>query len=429
MKRFTTILMLFLGLSSAQAQQPREEILKVCNWHEYIGQGLIEEFEQWYKEQTGRPIKVEYDTFDFPEEELARIHGGDKDYDVFCTPEYLVERMLRYRLLQKIDTSFTQKGIPNWMNGTSPFIDSLLQRIGDMEEVNMKDYTVGYLWGTTGVLFNTKYVKPEDVESWGFMLNPKYKNKVVMKDSHSDIYNIFINYGRFDEIEKGTVTRNLLASGLTNENIALVEDLLRQARPQMKTFEVDDDKRLMSDGSNWLCVTWNGDAKLAIEDAKEGVNLQFLIPKEGSDCWVDCWVIPSCARNVEAASYWINFLCKSENALRCMKETGYSSAVGTPEILAAMKDDRFEETKDLSYFFGPEASAVHIDTTIYLDRSIIERCSLLRDSGDRQQVMREIWERIKQIRQPVLWPYIAGGCVLILLLLAAILQRRKKRKR
>lgn len=419
MKRLLTVMLSLCCLLNIQAQYDREQILKVYNWGDYIGEGVIEKFEKWYKETTGNSIKVEYTTYDYPEDCFTQILNNQIDIDVFCPPEYLAERMMKHKILHVIDTSFVEKGIPNWMSATSPFIDGLLQHIGESQGVSAKQYTVGYLWGNTGVLINTKYVKAEEVYSWDFMFNPKFRGKVIMKDSFSDIYNVFINYAFYDDILKGNANRNLLAAYLTNRNIAIVEDLLTKARPQMKAFDVEDDKRLMADGSNWMSVTWNGDAKWAIDEAKEGVSLQYVVPKEGSDCWLDCWVIPTSAKNVEAASYWINFLCRPDIALLCMEETGYSSAVAAPEILKDVTDENIKYTTDLSYFFGPGATAVHVDSVMYPNYETVKRCSFLRDSGDRQEVLREIWEKIKQ-EQVINYSHLIIIVVLAILLIATV---------
>lgn len=427
MKRFVTILIALFCILGTQAQYNRQQILKVCNWDEYIGEGVIEKFEKWYKEVTGNTIKVEYITYDYPEDCFNQILNGEMDADVFCPPEYLVERMMKHNILNPIDTSFVKEAIPNWMKGTSHFIDSLLQHIGETQNVNAHEYTVGYLWGNTGVLINTKYVKPEEVNSWGFLLNSKFREKIIMKDSFSDLYNLLINYAFYEEIKLGATNRNLLATYLTNRNIAIVEDLLERARPQMKSFAVDEDKRLMIDGSNWMSVTWNGDAKWAIDEAAEGVNLQYVVPKEGSDCWMDCWVIPTSSKNTEAASYWINFMCRPDIALLCMKATGYSSAIGSSEILKAITDMNIKETIDLSYFFGPEATAVHVDSVMYPDIKTIERCSFLRDSGDRQEVIREIREKIKN--KPVVnyWHIALVGCLVLFIFIGCFLILRYKK--
>ena len=428
MKRLLAIFVSTLCMLGIQAQNDRQQILKVYNWDEYIGVGVIEKFEKWYKEVTGCTIKVEYETYDYPEEMFARILNGQADFDIFCPPEYLAERMMKHGTLSPIDTSFVEKGIPNWMKHTSPFIDGLLQHIGENQGLSAKDYTVGYLWGTTGVLINKKYVKPEEVYSWGFLFDSKFRNKVIMKDSFSDIYNVFINYAYYADVKSGATNRNLLAEYMTNRNIAIVEDLLSKARPQMKSFGVDEDKHMMVDGSNWVSVTWNGDARWAMDEAGESVDLQYVVPQEGSDCWVDCWVIPTCAKNPKAASYWINFLCRPDIALLCMEETGYSSAIASPEILKAVTDENIKEPIDLSYFFGHDASAVRVDSVMYPKLSTIERCSFLRDSGDRQEVIREIWEKTKNTRIINYWQIAIVGCLLGVLAVAITLVFRRTRK-
>lgn len=425
MKRLLAIFVSMLCMLGIQAQNDRQQILKVYNRNEYIGVGVIEKFEQWYKEVTGNTIKVEYTTYDYPEDMFAQILDGQADFDIFCPPEYLAERMMKHGILSPIDTSFVEKGIPNWMKYTSPFIDGLLKHIGENQGLSAKDYTVAYLWGTTGVLINKKYVKPEEVYSWRFLFDSKFRKKVIMKDSFSDIYNVFINYAYYDDVKSGATNRNLLAEYMTNRNIAIVEDLLSKARPQMKSFGVEEDKRMMADGSNWLSVTWNGDARWAMDEAGESIDLQYVVPQEGSDCWVDCWVIPTCAKNPEAASYWINFLCRPDIALLCMEETGYSSAIASPEILKAVTDNSIKEAIDLSYFFGPDAAAVHVDSVMYPKLSTIERCSFLRDSGDRQEVIREIWEKMKSTRVIDYWQIAIIGCLLGVLAIAIALVFRR----
>jgi spermidine/putrescine transport system substrate-binding protein len=140
--------------------------------------------------------------------------------------------------------------------------------------------------------------------------------------------------------------------------------------------------------------------------------------------------VPATCRNAEAAGYWINFLCKPEHALRNMDFTGYSSAVGTPEILAAVTDTLLLHPVDLSYFFGPEATAVYVDSIMYPDREIIERCSILRDCGGHQEVMREIWLRMKKMNSTdsATW-YVAVGIIIIILAAIAVAVGRRKHQR
>jgi spermidine/putrescine transport system substrate-binding protein len=152
----------------------------------------------------------------------------------------------------------------------------------------------------------------------------------------------------------------------------------------------------MTKNKAWLNLTWSGDAVWAIEEAASvGVELDYQVPAEGSNIWYDGWVIPKYAGNPKAASYFINFLCRPDIALRNMDATGYVSAVATPEILEAQTDTTLGYYSDLTYFFGPEADSVQIDRIQYPDKKVVERCAMIRDFGDKTQNVLEIWSRIK----------------------------------
>ena len=143
-------------------------------------------------------------------------------------------------------------------------------------------------------------------------------------------------------------------------------------------------------------MTWSGDAVWAIEEAEGvGVNLDYEVPAEGSNVWYDGWVIPKYAQNRKAASYFINYLCRSDVALRNMDACGYVSAVATPEILEAKIDTSLSYFADLSYFFGPAADSIPIDKVQYPDRAVVERCAMIRDSGEKTEQVLEMWSRVK----------------------------------
>ena len=143
-------------------------------------------------------------------------------------------------------------------------------------------------------------------------------------------------------------------------------------------------------------MTWSGDAIWAIEEANAvGVDLDYEVPEEGSNIWYDGWVIPKYARNPEAASYFINFMCRPDIALRNMDFCGYVSSIATPEILEEKIDTTLHYYSDLSYFFGPGADSVQIDKIHYPDRKVVERCAMIRDFGDKTKEVLDIWSRIK----------------------------------
>ena len=394
---FMTIIMVVAWAQSMSAQDSRDNILKVYNWADYLDLTLIEEFEQWYKEQTGESVKVMYETFDINENMLTEIEIGHEDYDVVCPSEYIIERMLRKNLLQPIQKNFPAH-TPNWLGNVSPFVVDKFQQMATEPGMDVSDYAIGFMWGTTGFLYNTRLVKPEEVESWEALYDSRFKDKILMKDAFRDIYSVMVCFARYDEIEKGLVTRDELVANITDENIMKVEDALFRAKKQIAGWEVDFGKERMTQEKAWINVTWSGDAMWAIEETAElGVELDYIVPKEGSNCWFDGWVIPRFAKNVKAASYWINFMCKSENAVRNMNEIGYVSVIGTQEVMEAMVDEEIEDTYNLSYFFkdAEGADSLHINPVMYPDLSVIERCALMHDCADKNEDMIEMWSRVK----------------------------------
>jgi spermidine/putrescine-binding protein len=136
---------------------------------------------------------------------------------------------------------------------------------------------------------------------------------------------------------------------------------------------------------------------------------------------VDCWVIPVHAVNVKAASYWINFFSRPDNALRCMRSTNWTSAIATPEIRAAVEDSTQTKTVNASYFFGLEAAKAHVSPVLYPDLETIRRLALMRDVCDRQELVRDMWNQLKYQPQSDHIYLIVILAVLSLLLLLAIL--------
>ena len=144
--------------------QDRDQILKVYNWSDYIDESVIPEFEQWYQEQTGETVKVIYQTFDVNETMLSKIEKGHEDFDVVCPSDYIIERMLQGDMLLPIAKDFGDT--PNYIDDNlSPYIRDCFGKFRtDGKDAN--EYAVGYMWGTTGILYNAKYVSDEDESTW-----------------------------------------------------------------------------------------------------------------------------------------------------------------------------------------------------------------------------------------------------------------------
>lgn len=390
-KIFSMLFAALFAMSSFAAD--RAHTLKVYNWADYIDENVLNEFPAYYKAMTGEDVTVIYQTFDINESMLTEIEKGHEDYDVICPSEYIIERMLKMHLLKKIDKEIIPVG-HRFFDNVAPFAAEKFQQMSETE--NVSDYTVGYMWGTTGFIFNTKYVNREELQSWGALLNPRFKNQIYMKDAFRDVYSVIALYAYRDEIARGEVTRDELVKNITPERIARVEEILMAAKENIAGWEVDFGKEKMTKGKAWMNLSWSGDAQFAIDEAEEGVELEYIVPEEGSNVWFDGWCIPAYAVNTKAATWWINYLCMSKNAIRNMDYIGYVSVIGTDSVMEwANNEEEWEEPLDLSYFFGEDATEVYANPVMYPDKSIIEKCALMHDAGEMNEELVKMWSRVK----------------------------------
>lgn len=394
MKKLLFILPLLLSVAGCyNAGEPRERVLKIYNWADYIGEGVLEDFQAYYKEQTGENLRIVYQTFDINEVMLTKIEKGHEDFDAVCPSEYIIERMLKKHLLLPINMVFAHS--PNYMNDISPFIRAQINKLSQPGELASR-YAVCYMWGTAGLLYNRASVPDADVQSWSCLWDKKYAGKILMKDSYRDAYGTALLYARAKDLAEGKVTVEQLMNDYSPEAMVLVEKYLKALKPNIAGWEADFGKEMMTKSKASINFTWSGDAVWAIEEAAAvGVDLDYTVPEEGSNIWYDGWVIPKYAGNPKAASYFINFLCRPDIALRNMEASGYVSAVAAPEILEAQIDTTLEYYSDLSYFFGSGADSIQIDKIQYPDRKVVERCAMIRDFGDKTADVLEIWSSVK----------------------------------
>ena len=394
--KYILLLAVLFTLGACQrSQEERNRILKVYNWADYIDEDVLAEFPEWYKEQTGEDIEVIYQTFDINEIMLTKIERGHEDFDVVCPSEYIIERMMKKDMLQPINRDFGNT--PDYIPNLAPYIQEELNKMS-FDERKVTDYAVAYMWGTAGVLYNKGLVTEEEALTCGSLWDPKFNNKILMKDSYRDCYGLSIIYANTERLQKGEVTVEQLMNDNSKDAIVMAEEYLKMMKPNIAGWEADFGKEMMTKGKAWLNFTWSGDAVWAIEEAAAvDVELDYVVPIEGSNVWFDGWVIPKYARNVKAASYFINYMCRPDIALRNMDAIGYVSAVATPEILEEKIDTTLENFSDLSYFFGPEADSVQVDPVQYPDRQVIERCAVIRDFSKKEDLEKvlEMWSRVK----------------------------------
>lgn len=422
MKKILYLIIATVALLSCS--EDRSSILKVYNWADYIDEDLLDEFEVWYKEQTGESVEIIYQTFDINETMLSKIELGHEDYDVVCPSDYIIERMLRNDLLLPIDKNYGET--PNYLGNVAPYMAEKMNEI-EGHGKNANDYAVGYMWGSVGLIYNPKYISDEEARSWEVLRNPAYKGKVLMKDAFRDVYTSLLVGLNRDRIDSGEKDMKALSFDTSDESIALVENYLNSFKESVTGWEADFGKEQMTKELAWLNLSWSGDAQWAIDEAAEmGLDLRYTIPAEGSSVWFDGWVIPKYAKNTKAASYFINFMCKPENALRNMDMTGYVSVIGGDEILDAIEDPEEYEPIDASYFFGEKADSVCINPILYPDKGIIERCATMHDT-DTEALLR-MWSRVKGSNASA-WTYILICIVLGGLLVAVIMKYTRKSHR
>ena len=422
MKRFIySIFALLMGMValSCNSDEQRMEILKVYNWGDYIDEDLLVEFEEWYFEQTGEEVEIIYQTFDINEVMLAKIENGEADFDVVCPSEYIIERMLRSKMLHPILTPEFVEEINardiNYFDCVSPYIKEQFSLLEAPDGVDPNDYSVGYMWGTTGILYNKAYVTEEEALTWALMFDERLEDKIFVKDAFRDVYSPILIYAKtLEGRANGTLAEDEMLDIVTirelmydssDESIALVEGYLKRMKELVAGWEADFGKEMMTQEKAWINLMWSGDAVWAIDEATSvDVELGYAVPKEGSVVWFDGWVIPKYARNLRAARYFIDYMCMPENAIRNMDATGYVSVVATEEVFDALDDLSYceQEICDLSYLFvdgdgnpieGSET--VLADPVLYPDKSVIDRCGVMHDSGDRTDKMLEMWSRVK----------------------------------
>lgn len=290
------------------SKQGTSSTIMVFNWVDYIDESVLEDFEEEYG------IKVNYDYFTTNEEMYVKLKAGGTSYDVIFPSDYMIARLVKEDLLQKIDMS----KITNF------------EYIGDtFKSLNYdpdNEYSVAYMWGTTGIVYNTTMVD-EPVDSWNMLWNPKYEKNIFMLDSQRDSIAVAL--------------MKLGYSLNTRDEAELQEakqELIKQ-RPLVLSYGGDEIKDKMIGGEAAMTMAWSGDAAYM---RWKNEDLAYVIPKEGTNLWFDAMVIPKTSRNKEAAEKFINFMTDPDNALRNAEYIGYS----TPNLAALeMLDEEIRNDK------------------------------------------------------------------------------------
>ena len=288
------ILSVFGGIYYAgENQVMNSEKVVVYNWGEYIDPEVLTMFE----EETG--IDVVYEEFETNEILYPKISSGAIAYDAICPSDYMIQRMMENDLLAEIDFD----NIPNIKYIGSQYMEQ--SRQFDPEN----KYSVPYCWGTVGILYN-KTMVDEPVDSWGILWDEKYRDNILMQDSVRDAFGVALRYLGY----------SLNSTDL--DELTEARDLLIEQKPLVQAYVIDQVRDKMIGNEAAIGVIYSGEA---IYTQKENTDLEYVVPKEGSNIWIDSWVIPKNAENKENAEKFINFLCRPDIALMNFEYITYST--------------------------------------------------------------------------------------------------------
>ncbi len=297
----------------------------VYNWGEYIDPETLDMFEK----ETG--IQVIYDEFDTNETMYPKVEAGASNYDVVCPSDYMIQKMIDNDLLQEL----------NWDNIPNAKANIGAQYYEQSEAFDPGNrYAVPYCWGTVGILYN-KTMVDEPVTSWSILWDEKYADSILMQDSVRDLFMV------------GLKSLGYSMNSTDEKELNEAKDLLIQQKPLVQAYVIDQVRDKMIGNEAALGVIYSGEA---IFTQRENPDLEYVIPKEGTNVWIDGWVIPKNAENVENEEKFIDFMCRGDIALLNFDYITYSTPNTAAQAL--IEDDDIRNSKiafpDLSQYDGLE---------------------------------------------------------------------------
>lgn len=335
-KSLVLLLCLCLGLMTIGCggkSSPNGKVV-VFNWGEYIDPDVLTMFQ----EETG--IEVVYDEFETNEIMYPKVESGAAKYDVICPSDYMIQKMIEHDLLAEINFD----NVPNSTNIGKDYWNQSKQFDPDNK------YSVPYCWGTVGILYN-KTMVDEPITSWSALWDEKYADNILMQDSVRDAFMVALSYA---------------GHSINSTDPAQLEearDLLIQQKPLTQAYVIDQVRDKMIGGEAAIGVIYSGEA---IFTQRENPDLEYVIPEEGTNIWIDSWVIPKNAENKENAEKFIDYMCRADIALKNFDYITYS----TPnEAAKELIEDEAIKNSKIAF---PDFSQYKLSTFSYLGEEMDE---------------------------------------------------------
>ena len=376
--------------------------LYVYNWGEYISDGsegtlaVNDMFEEWYYETYGERVRVNYSTFSSNESLYAKISSGSVNYDVIVPSDYMIERLIDEGLLAKLN----YENIPEIGNIFPEFqnADYDPDKNGD----GYNDYSVPYLYGMIGIIYNTTMVDEADIGSWDLMWNEKYSGNILQFNNSRDAFGSAMYYlGMWDKIN----------SDDESEWRAALEALKTQ-KPILQGYVMDEIYNKMENGSAAIAAYYAGDYLTMYENNED---LEFYYPEEGTNLYVDAMCVPASSSNKVIAERYINYMLTAEPAIANAEYTYYASpnslVVNDEEYIAYMNDIK-EDGYDKMY------ATDSVQTSSYRNLK-----------GDKLLLLNNLWEELKSDITVSGGIYAICGVIIATLVGFAIFFAIRKKKR
>lgn len=317
----------------------------VYNWGEYIDSDTIKMFEEECH------IKVIYDEFETNEMMYPKVEAGAVSYDVVCPSDYMIKKMIDNDMLAELDWN----NIPNSKNIGAQYYET--SKEFDPEN----KYSVPYCWGTVGILYN-KTMVDEPITKWEQLWDPKYSNQILMQNSVRDAFMVALK-------------KNGYSMNTTNiDELQIAKQSLLDQKPLVQAYVVDQVRDKMIGNEAAIGVIYSGEA---IYTQRENENLVYVIPEEGTNVWIDSWVVLKNGKNKENAEKFINFMCKPEIALKNFEFITYSTPNDAAKELIEDDDIRNSEIA-----FPDLTKYNNLETYVYLG-----------EDGD--ELYNSLWKEVK----------------------------------
>lgn len=334
------------GCGSASSASGENGQVIVYNWGEYIDPDTITMFE----EETG--IKVVYDEFETNEIMYPKVETGASEYDVICPSDYMISKMIESDLLSELN-------FDNMPNAKANIGEQYWEQSKGFDPENK--YSIPYCFGTVGILYN-KTMVDEPIDSWDVLWDEKYADNILMQDSVRDAF---------------MVALKRLGYSMNTTDEAQVKEAaqtLIDQKPLVQAYVIDQVRDKMIGNEAAIGVIYSGEA---IYTQRENPDLEYVIPKEGTNVWIDSWVIPKNAKNKENAEKFIDFMCREDIALKNFEYITYS----TPNT-AAQANIEDEDIKNSKVAFPDFSEYNNLETFDYL-------------GVDGDNLYNEYWKQVK----------------------------------